>query len=133
MLYSQLKRLKFFLKKKKLIRNFYYNSLKKSKIFSLLNNKNFSQNNNWLNILKINSLKIKPRDLNIFLEKKNIETRMVWYPNHDQIMFKKYQKYKIIESSKIPKQCLCLPSGTNLNLQELKKITSTLIEYEKNI
>ena len=39
---------------------------------------------------------------------------MVWHPNHDQIMFKKYQKYKIIESSKIPKKCLCLPSGTNL-------------------
>ena len=133
LLYSQLKRLKFFVKKKKIIRDFYYKNLKNSKIFSLLNNKNFSQNNNWLNILKINSLRIKPRDLNILLEKKNIETRMVWHPNHDQIMFKKYQKYKIVQSSKIPKQHLCLPSGTNLNHQELKKIISSLIEYEKKI
>ena len=133
LLYSQLKKLKIFLKKKKFIRNFYIKSLKDSKFFSLLLHSNYSGNNNWLNILKFNNQKIEPRKLHKFLESKNIETRMVWHPNHDQVMFKNYQRFKINKSLEIPRTSLCLPSGSGLKLKELKKITTSLIEYEKKI
>lgn len=133
LLYSQLKKLKFFIKKKNYIRGIYFKGLKKSKFFSLVSHDNYKLNNNWLNILKLNNKKIKPRKLNKFLEGKNIETRMVWHPNHDQTMFKNYQKYKVTKSLQIPKYCLCLPSGTGLKLKEIKKVISSLIEYEKKI
>ena len=107
--------------------------MKNSKIFSLLSHNNSSRNNNWLNILQFNNNKIKPRKLNKFLESKNIETRMVWHPNHNQIMFKNYERFKIKKSQKIPEKSLCLPSGTGLKLIELNRVISSLIEYEKKI
>ena len=95
--------------------------MKDSKFFSLLLHSNYNGNNNWLNILIFNNQKIEPRKLHKFLESKNIETRMVWHPNHDQVMFKNYQRFKTNKSLEIPRTSLCLPSGSGLKLKELKK------------
>ena len=56
------------------------------------------------------------------LLKQNIESRLVWRPNHLQKMYKANEKYKIDLSNKIYETCLCIPSSSNLKVSEIKNL-----------
>ena len=120
---SQIKQIKFFLKKKKLIREFYFSRLEKVKNLQLAKTPEYSKNNNWLNILKINNKFKYSRDRLINnMIKNNISVRPVWKLNHLQKPFKKFQQYKIKNAINLVKYSLCLPSSPSLTKRELKKI-----------
>ena len=84
--------------------------------------------NNWLNILivdkKIYGLS-KMQIIKNFI-RKNIETRSLWYPNHLQKPFKKFQNYKINNSNYMFENCMCIPSSYGLKANDQKKIISLL-------
>ena len=52
---SQIKQLKYFLNKKRFIRNFYIKKIKTLKYVSIAKNPPYSNNNNWLNLIRINN------------------------------------------------------------------------------
>ena len=58
--------------------------------------------------------------------RRNIETRSVWYPNHLQKPFKKFQSYQITKSFKLYDKALCLPSSYNLSKKNQFKIIQLL-------
>ena len=120
---SQIKQIKYFLKKKKLIREFYFSRLEKVKNLQLAKTPEYSKNNNWLNILKINNKFKYSRDRLINkMIKNNIFVRPVWKLNHLQKPFKKFQQYKIKNAINLVKYSLCLPSSPSLTKRELEKI-----------
>ena len=59
-------------------------------------------------------------------DQKGIQTRPVWKLNHLQKPYKKFQNYKIINSSKLVENSLCLPSSFNLSDDDLNKVFKVL-------
>ncbi len=120
---SQLKQLKIFLKRKKIIRNFYKSKITKIKNLSIVKNPDYSSNNNWLNILKIGrKFKYSRNKLINHMIKNKISVRPIWKLNHLQKPFKNFQTYKIKNAIEQVKNSLCLPSSPSLTLKDLKKI-----------
>jgi len=56
------------------------------------------------------------------LEKENIESRPLWKPMHLQPVFKGYPYYGGKVSEQLFDDGLCLPSGSNLAVGELKRV-----------
>ena len=125
---SQLNNISSILKKKKYIHNFYVSHFKTNKNFEILDLKDFSINNNWINVLIIKNSKINLNTIHNYLKSKKIECRYIWYLNHLQKPFLKFEKYKIKSSLKLLNTSLCLPSSTHLNSNELKYICKTINE-----
>ena len=122
LIYSQLERLNKIIKKKKMIHEIYKKLLDKNK-FNLIIDTEFSKSNYWLNVITLNNNKNNVYNKFVpSLIKKNIEARYVWYPNHLQKPFKHYQNYKINNSLNYVKKSICLPSGLNLNRNDVYKI-----------
>ena len=125
---AQLENFKVFKKKKNQIHQFYKNEISKIRGLSLAALPGYADNNKWLNILKINTKIYKKRVLEIImkLKKDNIEVRPIWYPNHLQKKFKSCQKYEIKNAMKLFNSTLCLPSSTNIKINDLKKVVKAL-------
>ena len=125
---GQFKSLKKFIKNKKKIHDFYKKKISKLNGINLLENSNHFASNNWLNIIEIdkNKTKINPFYIYKKLKEKNIQTRLVWMPNHLQKQYKNCQKYKIKKSVDIFNKSLCIPSSTNLTKYNLNKIYTVL-------
>lgn len=122
--YAQILKLDQILKKKKIIHKFYKHKIEKINGLSLLKPVNYSRSNFWMNILIIDSIKIKisPIKFHKKLLAKGVQTRLIWKPNHLQKKYKKMQNYKIINSNKLYNSCLCIPSSFDLNSKQLNKI-----------
>jgi perosamine synthetase len=121
---SQLERINKIIYKKEKIYNQYLNNLKNSNICELMKNPTYSKNNNWLNIIFIKKANVNSY-INKF-KKKKIFVRPLWFLNHLQKPFKKYQTYKIKYAPKLYPKVLCLPSSYNIKYSELKKIIRLL-------
>ncbi|MDQ2178540.1 aminotransferase class I/II-fold pyridoxal phosphate-dependent enzyme [Marinifilum sp. D714] len=69
---------------------------------------------------------ITREDLRLALEKENIECRPLWKPMHMQPVFADCPFYSTGVSEKLFKQGLCLPSGSNMNQEDLDRIEKAL-------
>ena len=125
---AQLQNLNKFLKAKLKIFNTYKEKLENIDGLSIYETPEYAKNNHWLNILKINEKKYGKNKNQLFklFHKNKIQTRPVWYLNHNQKMFKKYQNYKVKNAKKLLQFSLCLPSSTNLSEKQLNQIISIL-------
>lgn len=59
-------------------------------------------------------------------KKAGIEARSVWYPNHIQKPFLKYQRYHISNANKIFKSSICLPSSYSLTKNDQLKVIKVI-------
>jgi dTDP-4-amino-4,6-dideoxygalactose transaminase len=85
-----------------------------------------SISNRWLTTILIDeeaSDGIRSSDIIELLNEKNIETRPVWMPMHMQPVFAKEKAYVNGISQKLFETGICLPSGSVLKLNELRRIT----------
>ena len=123
---GQIKRINKILAKKKLIRKIYLNEINK-KGLNLNFVPKYSSNNLWMNLVNtnLNSYSRLLKKINQ-LSKKGIETRPVWYLNHLQKPFRKYQSYKITNSLKLINNYLCLPSGLELTKKDIITISKKI-------
>jgi perosamine synthetase len=123
---GQIKRINKILAKKKLIRKIYLNEINK-KGLNLNFVPKYSSNNLWMNLVNtnLNSYSKLLKKINQ-LSKKGIETRPVWYLNHLQKPFRKYQSYKITNSLKLINNYLCLPSGLELTKKDIITISKKI-------
>ena len=80
--------------------------------------------NYWLNILVIDEQKYSLSKKQIIkkFSDNGIETRSLWYPNHLQKPFTRFQSYKISVSKKLFENYICLPSGLSLKKKEVESI-----------
>lgn len=85
--------------------------------------------NRWLTTIMIEDSKINREDLRLTLEKESIESRPLWKPMHLQPVFKDSPFYGNGLSEQLFAKGLCLPSGSNLTQQDLKKVIQTTAYY----
>ena len=98
-------------------------------IFSEPNEDYYS--NHWLSAIIINSEKNNGKsreDSRLQLEKENIESRPLWKPMHLQPVFKNAPYYGGSVSEELFNNGLCLPSGSNLNSDDITRIKSVLFD-----
>jgi dTDP-4-amino-4,6-dideoxygalactose transaminase len=99
-------------------------------VFSEPNSNYYS--NHWLTAITINSSLLNGKsaeDFRLHLETFNIESRPLWKPMHLQPIFKSAPYYGGNIASKLFKNGLCLPSGSNLTSEEKGRIASSIISF----
>lgn len=127
---TQLNKINKFLEKKKYIYNFYKKIFNNSKNIEILSTPDYSQNNHWMPILKLNFLK-NSSDKKKFisaLQKKNIQIRGCWDPLHFQKPYKNFQNYKIKNLINKTNELICLPCSTNITNRELAFVSKTILD-----
>ena len=90
-------------------------------------NENFISNH-WLNVIQLSSFEQREA-LRLHLEKHNIESRPVWKPMHLQPLFQGYPYFGDDLADKLFDNGLCLPSGSNLLEEDLKRIKEALLSF----
>jgi aminotransferase in exopolysaccharide biosynthesis len=125
---AQLEQLSEFLERKLDIYHQYVEAVRHIEGLSILPVPEYARNNHWLNLLQIDSAEYG-RDREGLMEdlhKKGIQSRFVWQLNHLQKPYRDCQTYKIELAEKIVKNTLCLPSSTQLNEEEIKKVIACI-------
>ena len=131
---AQLLNIKKVLKKKKNINFAYKKRINKIYGLKILDSQEKCSSNYWLNILVIDPKKYglsKKEIIKKFLNQ-GIETRSLWYPNHLQKPFNKFESYQIQNSKTMFECCICLPSSYGLKNNEQLKIVNLLENRFKN-
>ena len=131
---SQISNLKKVLKKKRLIFEKYKNEINKIKGLTILSGPKYCNSNNWLNILVIDQKKygLSKKGIVNGFRKFEVETRSLWYPNHLQKPFLKFEKFNLDKAKKMFERCICIPSSYGLNDRDQKKIIKLLKNKFKN-
>ena len=122
---SQLKKIKIFIKKKKVIYKKYLKGLESNRKFYVNPRPSYADNNSWLTVLSskkdIDTIRIIKS-----LIKNRINVRKPWLPNHLQKPFKKFQTYKIKKAQKVFKNSICVPTTIDLKNAQINKILKFL-------
>lgn len=106
------------------IYNQYYTKLNGKKGISFVNEPNGYFSNRWLSTILIYPTEagFSREDLRLAFEKENIETRPLWKPMHLQPVFEGCAYYGNGIADQLFADGLCLPSGSNLTEEEMKRI-----------
>ena len=117
---------------KRSIKSFYKQELSSIKEISFLGENQGNFSNFWLTtILLSENSTIDREQLRLHLEKDNIESRPLWKPMHLQPVFKECKAYVNGVSEDLFNRGLCLPSGTNMSSEDLKRVVNKIKElYE---
>lgn len=112
---AQIKKLKFFLKKKRQLFDKYQNFFKNNIYFEIFKEKKYCKSNYWLQtiILKKKYLKYKKNIIKDLINKR-IEVRPVWKPIHTLKPYKKMPKMDLANSINLYKRIINIPSSANL-------------------
>jgi len=108
--------------------DFYFKHLQSIKGISFQPECEASVSNRWLTCILLESEQLR-ENLRKILASQNIESKPLWKPMHQQPVFKNCPKYLNGVSDALFKKGLCLPSGSNLSLEELKRITSIIKSF----
>ena len=130
---SQIVKLKKIKKLKKRVYENYLSIFKNSKIFSVLKSDKISNNNNWMIILQLKkNINKKFLDYLIKSQIKKIQFRKVWPPNETQLIYRKYQRYKITNSYKLFNYSICSPSSAKLTYKKIEYIEKSIKKSYEN-
>lgn len=86
-----------------------------------------SFSNRWLSAILVDPLKtngVTREDIRLALEKDNIESRPLWKPMHLQPVFENTPYYGGQISEQLFNNGLCLPSGSNLEMTDLERVSA---------
>ena len=92
----------------------------------------YGEPNYWLSCMTLKEeSKVKPLDIILALEEKNIESRPIWKPMHIQPYYRKFEFFNhnkdgISISEDIFKRGLCLPSDTKMSEKEIDKVINII-------
>ncbi len=128
---SQIKSLDERINKKRNIFNYYKEKLSYIDNIIFLEEAEGSFSNRWLTTIYIDDDSIDIQELNSIFEKAFIESRFLWKPMHMQPVLVKYPSYLNGFSQKLFKKGLCLPSDTNLSIDELDLVIHIIIKFLK--
>ncbi len=99
------------------------------KVFSEPNSDFYS--NHWLSCILVDKTNsgFSNEELRLAMAENNMESRPLWKPMHLQPIFKDAPYYGSSVAEDLFKIGLCLPSGSNLNIEEKVKINDILIRF----
>lgn len=131
---GQLKVLDERISKKKEIYEAYKEGFKDIEEIKMMKIAEYGKPNYWLSVATIKEdFKVKPLDIMIALEEKNIESRPVWKPMHLQPFFSEFKFFTSLDEGSISEDLfnrgICLPSDTKNTKEEFNMI----IEIIRNI
>jgi len=99
-------------------------------VFESINENYFS--NYWLSTILVEPYKNGNKEsLRLAFEKANIESRPLWKPMHLQPIFEKYPYYGNTIAENLFEKGLCLPSGSNLSIEDKKRIREVIVDFIK--
>ncbi len=85
--------------------------------------------NRWLSCILVNPLNgISRETIRLALQAENIESRPLWKPMHLQPVFRDAPFYGDNISEGLFDKGLCLPSGSNLSLEELERVVNVILK-----
>ncbi len=103
----------------------YYEQLSHLKEIQFLQEPARSFSNRWLTCILTPSYKIR-EDIRSTLLEHNIESRPLWKPMHLQPVFKDFMHFSNGTSEDLFNRGLCLPSGSNLTIEDVNYIIATI-------
>ncbi|AZQ60538.1 pyridoxal phosphate-dependent aminotransferase [Maribacter sp. MJ134] len=109
---------------------FYKEEFKGIEQITFLDEREASFSNRWLTCILTPSFKIREK-FRLALEKNNIESRPLWKPMHMQPIFKNYPNYCNGVCENLFERGLCLPSGTNLSIEDLQRTVAIIKKNTK--
>ncbi|STO13886.1 UDP-4-amino-4-deoxy-L-arabinose--oxoglutarate aminotransferase [Flavobacterium hibernum] len=133
---GQMKILEQNIKSRRSINNFYreiFHDLKGVTLFEIVNQDYFS--NYWLSAILIEPNKITNKNresLRLAFENANIESRLLWKPMHLQPLFEKYPYYGKNVAEELFEKGLCLPSGSNITMENKNRIKEVINTFFNN-
>ncbi len=92
---------------------------------SFLHEPEGSFSNRWLTCMLTSSFETRER-IRIALAEENIESRPLWKPMHMQPVFREHVSYTNGVSERLFEKGLCLPSGSNLEVDDLARICTII-------
>ena len=130
---AQLEKIKFFIKLKRKMGNFYNKRFYKLDALQLpISKDNFSENIYWVYPLIIKDKKISAKKIINELKIKGIEARPFFCPMHLQPIFKKMKifnkKDRYPVSEKLFRQGFYIPSGIGNTFREFEKVSKVIIQ-----
>lgn len=125
---AQLEQLPRILKKKSQINQIYKEKVNEIEGLRISDSPSYAKNNNWMNILNISKKAYGITNIQLMdkLKSNQIESRPVWMLNHLQGPYKNCFSYKIENAFNLVKDNLCIPSSSNLSVDEQNKIIDVL-------
>jgi dTDP-4-amino-4,6-dideoxygalactose transaminase len=105
--------------------DFYKKNLSKHTSISFLEEPEGFYSNRWITCIKTNSFELRER-LRLDLLQDDIESRPLWKPMHMQPLFKDCLHFTDGTSEALFDNGLCLPSGSNLNQNDLDRILNII-------
>ncbi len=104
---------------------FYKNNLSDSAEIKFLEEPSGFYSNRWLTCIETTSYELR-EGLRLALAEENIESRPLWKPMHRQPVFAECDAYLNGISDDLFDRGLCLPSGSNLEKEDLYRIVSVI-------
>jgi len=104
---------------------YYENELGSIKEIEFLDEPEGFYSNRWLSCILTPSFEIR-ESIRLALLEENIESRPLWKPLHMQPIFTEYKNFTDGTSESLFARGLCLPSGSNLNLTDLERVTNCI-------
>ncbi len=105
--------------------NYYLTHLDEFNDISFLKEPKNSFSNRWLSCIQTSSFELR-EEIRKVLAKENIESRPLWKPMHCQPIFKNNLAYTNGVSETLFDKGLCLPSGSNLESEDLDRVVSLI-------
>ncbi|WP_332028686.1 DegT/DnrJ/EryC1/StrS family aminotransferase [Kaistella sp.] len=101
-------------------------------VFNEPNSDYFS--NHWLSAIVIDEKKagFNREQLRLALDQENIESRPLWKPMHLQPIFESAPYFGGNVAEELFKNGLCLPSGSNLNEEDLERIKNVILSFKNS-
>lgn len=101
-------------------------------VFNEPNSDYFS--NHWLSAIVIDEEKagFNREQLRLALDQENIESRPLWKPMHLQPIFESEPYFGGNVAEELFKNGLCLPSGSNLNEEDLERIKNVILSFKNS-
>ncbi|MBC9785841.1 DegT/DnrJ/EryC1/StrS family aminotransferase [Heliobacterium chlorum] len=89
--------------------------------------------NYWLTVLTVQeNCRIRPENIMVALEEKNIESRPIWKPMHLQPIYQPYPFFSHTNQGSLGESLfmkgICLPSGSSMTCSELEKVIDTIMK-----
>ena len=81
--------------------------------------------NRWLTCILTPSFEVR-ETIRLALQEDDIESRPLWKPMHLQPIFEPYPNYSDGTSKDLFERGLCLPSGSNLSLEDLERVVNLI-------
>ena len=85
--------------------------------------------NYWLTTCLVDPAQKSSRELRLYLQEHNIETRPLWKPMHLQPVFRDAPAYTDGTSEKLFQEGLCLPSGSNLTREQKNYVVDSIASF----